>query len=147
MWETLADVGAHGDYVPLTRVTTDPLPVRPGWGFSAWTGLGPLGFRDTMVMVVWQPPGDDRSAGRFRIVKTGRLLAGWADVRLTPGPYGGTHVAWRELVTVRGLGPLRRLVEPVEGWVAQQLYACVVDAMLEVAAKPPAQPAVPAGPA
>ena len=141
VWETLTDYGSYGRWIPLTRMRVDTGPVRLGWGFGGFTGLGPVGFLDSMLVVRWEPPSD--GGARFAVRKTGRVLAGWADVRLarTGGPSGtdgtdgpsGTDVVWREEIVPRP-EPLGRLLAPVTDGLTARLFARTLDAMLDAAA-------------
>lgn len=132
VWATLTDYGAYGRWIPLTRMRVDPGPVRLGWGFGGFTGLGPVGFLDSMLVVRWEPPSDD--GARFAVRKTGRVLAGWADVRLAGTGAGGTDVVWREEIVPRP-EPLGRLLAPVTDGLTARLFARTLDAMLDAAAE------------
>ncbi len=134
VWATLTDFAGYGRYIPLTRMRTDSGPVRPGWGFGGFTGLGPVGFLDSMLVVRWEPPAADRA--RFAVRKTGRLLAGWADVRLTGTAQGGTDVSWREEIVPRPL-LLGRALAPAADLVTARLFARALDGMLGAAAQAP----------
>ncbi|MFG2680947.1 SRPBCC family protein [Streptomyces sp. NPDC048392] len=102
-WRRLTAWRRHGDSVPLTRVTVaTPGPTRPGTVIVARTGAGPLAFDDRMEVTVWEPPRDG-SPGRFRLDKRGRLVRGWAEIEVLPGPGGRTRVVWREELDVRFL--------------------------------------------
>ncbi|MBC7309364.1 MAG: SRPBCC family protein [Tetrasphaera sp.] len=92
VWRRVSDLGAHADGVPFTSSSTDPGAPGKGWRFVARTAVGPVGFDDSMVITEWDPP------RRLRVEKTGRVLAGWADITLAPLPEGGTHVTWQEEV-------------------------------------------------
>jgi uncharacterized protein YndB with AHSA1/START domain len=131
VWDTLTDFGAYGRWIPLTSMRTDPPPVRLGWGFAGFTGLGPVGFLDSMLVVRWEPPAD--GAARFSVRKTGRVLRGWADVSLTESDAGGTEVVWREEIVPRP-EPLGRLVAPASDRVTARLVADALDRMLDAAA-------------
>lgn len=77
----LADFARHR--VPLTRVRS------VDGGFIARTAIGPIGFDDPMTITAWEPP------HRLRIEKTGKVLAGWAEIEVVPaGP--GSAIMWRE---------------------------------------------------
>ncbi|MBD0417807.1 SRPBCC family protein [Streptomyces sp. TRM S81-3] len=102
-WRRLTAWHRHGDAVPLTRVTVvTPPPTRPGTVVVARTGIGPLAFDDRMEVTVWQPPGEG-SPGLCRLDKRGRLVRGWAEIEVRPGPGGRTRVLWREELRVRPL--------------------------------------------
>ncbi|MFI8090601.1 SRPBCC family protein [Streptomyces sp. NPDC086080] len=100
-WRRLTTWPRHGDVVPLTRVTvTTPPPTGEGTVFVARTGLGPLSFDDPMEVTVWQPPADG-SPGFCRLEKRGRVVTGWAEIEVRPGPGGRARVVWREEIHVR----------------------------------------------
>lgn len=108
------DLPATTEQVPLTTGTGDPGPVRLGWSFTARTSLGPLHLDDEMVVTGLTPPSDG-SPGRVRILKTGRLLAGWAEIEVRPDDEGsdgrdgdGSLLVWREEVGPRA-APLAAL--------------------------------------
>ena len=99
VWDALTDFAAYGRWIPLTSMRTEPGPARLGWAFGGFTGLGPVGFLDSMLVVKWEPPLDGEA--RFAVRKTGRVLRGWADVRLAATDAGGTDVVWREEIVPR----------------------------------------------
>ncbi|WP_416978364.1 SRPBCC family protein [Streptomyces sp. T028] len=105
-WRRLTEWRRHGEVVPLTRVTVvTPAPTGEGTVFVARSGLGPLSFDDRMEVAVWHPPADDEP-GRCRLVKRGRVVRGWAEIEVWPGPGGRTRVVWREELGVRFLPSL-----------------------------------------
>ncbi len=100
-WRRLTEWPRHGAVVPLTRVTVlTPPPTREGTVFVARSGIGPLAFDDRMEVTVWRPPVDD-GPGFVRLVKRGRVVRGWAEIEVRPGPGGRARVVWREEVDVR----------------------------------------------
>lgn len=127
-WAVLTDFAGYGRWMPMTSMRVDPGPVRLGWGFAGLSGWGPLTFSDSMLVSAWVPPVDG-GPGRFRVVKTGRLLGGWAEVSLTPREGGGTRVDWVEEVVVRPL-PFPHAFAPALDRVSRWLYGRAVDAML-----------------
>jgi uncharacterized protein YndB with AHSA1/START domain len=127
-WAVLTDFAGYGRWMPMTTMRVDPGPVRLGWGFAGLSGWGPLTFSDSMLVSAWEPPVDGGPA-RFRVVKTGRLLGGWAEVTVTPREAGGTRVDWVEEVVVRPL-PFPDLIAPALDRVSRWLYGRAVDAML-----------------
>ncbi|MFE6281654.1 SRPBCC family protein [Streptomyces sp. NPDC057877] len=102
-WRRLTDWPRHGAVVPLTRVTvvTAP-PTRTGTVFVARSGLGPLAFDDRMEVVEWRPP-TETEPGRCRLEKRGRVVLGWAEIEVRPGPGGRSRVVWREEIGARFL--------------------------------------------
>jgi uncharacterized protein YndB with AHSA1/START domain len=130
VWDTVTDFAAYGRWIPLTSMRTDPSPVRLGWGFAGFTGVGPVGFLDTMLVVRWEPPAD--GTARFAVRKTGRVLRGFADVTLTATDTGGTDVVWREEIVPRP-ETLGRLAAPVSDRATARLFADALDRMLESA--------------
>ncbi|MFI5681412.1 hypothetical protein [Streptomyces cellulosae] len=100
-WRRLTEWPRHGAVVPLTRVTVlTPPPTREGTVFVARSGIGPLAFDDRMEVTVWRPPVDD-GPGFVRLVKRGRVVRGWAEIEVRPGPGGRARVVWREELDVR----------------------------------------------
>lgn len=132
VWDVVTDFAAYGDWMPLTRMRVDPGAPRPGWGFAGVSGLGPFGFSDSMLVTAWEPPSAE-GTGRFRIVKTGRLLGGWAEIRVEPEGVGA-RLDWHEGVVVRPL-PFKRAFAPLLGRASVWLYGRAVDAMIARAEK------------
>jgi hypothetical protein len=99
-WRRLTAWERHGAGVPLTRIAVlTPPPSGPGTVFVARTGVGRAVFEDPMRVTVWQPPGADDGHGHCRLEKTGRIVIGWAEIDVRPGPAGdgtGSRVRWRE---------------------------------------------------
>jgi hypothetical protein len=125
-WHRLTDWPRHGRAVPLTRVRVlTPPPTAEGTVFVARTGLGPVGFDDRMEVTVWRPPAGD-TPGRCRLEKRGRLVRGWAEIEVRPGPGGRARVVWREELDVRLLpalfdGVLARAARHVFGRAVNRL--------------------------
>lgn len=121
LWEAVTDFVAHAEAVPLTTIHPEPGRPAPGWRFTARTALGPVGFDDPMRLTTWEPPGsdpDEPDSGFFELVKEGRLLGGWASVRVGPGTSERTsRLEWREEIWLAPLPaltrprPLRRLAD------------------------------------
>ncbi|MEU2924436.1 SRPBCC family protein [Streptomyces sp. NPDC007251] len=102
-WRRLTEWPRHADAVPLTRIRVlTPGPTGVGTRFVARTGVGPLALDDVMEVTVWRPPADGEG-GRCRLEKRGRVLLGWAEIEVLPGPGGRSRVLWREEARVRFL--------------------------------------------
>ncbi|OIJ63351.1 SRPBCC family protein [Streptomyces mangrovisoli] len=126
-WRRLTEWPRHSDVAPLTRVfVVTPPPTHEGTIVVARTGLGPLAFDDRMEVTVWQPPVDD-GPGRCRLVKQGRIMTGWAEIEVHPGPGGRSRVIWREELGVR---PLPSLFDPLVGSASRAMYGRAVNALL-----------------
>ncbi|MEU4107848.1 SRPBCC family protein [Streptomyces sp. NPDC027717] len=126
-WRRLTDWPGHGDLVPLTRITVaTPPPTGVGTRVVARTGVGPLLFDDPMDITVWCPPLDDEP-GLCRLEKRGRVVLGWAEIEVRPGPGGRTRVLWREELRVSFLP---RAFDGVVTSVAQTMFGRVVNGLL-----------------
>ncbi|AXE89587.1 SRPBCC family protein [Streptomyces sp. Go-475] len=125
-WRRVTQWRRHGDVVPLTRVRVEPpAPTRRGTLVVARSGVGPLAFDDPMEITVWQPP-QGGAAGLCRLEKRGRVVRGWAELEVRPGPGGRARVVWREEIRVRPLpslfdGVLRRSARYVFGRALNRL--------------------------
>lgn len=126
-WRRLTEWPRHAAVVPLTRVTvvTSP-PTRQGTVFVARSGLGPLSFDDRMEVTVWRPPTDDEP-GLCRLEKRGRVVTGWAEIEVRPGPGGRSRVIWQEELRVRFLPGL--FDRPL-AWAARSVFGRAVNALL-----------------
>ncbi len=83
MWRAVTDWPAQGEWVLGTRVTvTSGGDGRHlGATLSAFTGVGPAGFTDTMEIVEWEPP------RRCVVRHTGRVVRGDGVFEVVPlGP-------------------------------------------------------------
>lgn len=131
VWRVVTAFASYGRWVPMTTMVTDPGEPGVGWSFSGRTGLGRLRLVDPMTITDWHPPAGAPEAASFAVVKTGRVLAGWAEVHLRASAVG-TLLQWREDITPRPL-PIGRLLSPVADPVDRALFARAVDAMVAVA--------------
>jgi hypothetical protein len=126
-WRRLTQWPRHGDAVPLTRVTVvTPPPTGEGTRFVARSGLGPLGFADPMEVTLWRPPADGLP-GLCRLEKRGRVVLGWAEIEVRPGPGGRSRVIWREELRVR---PLPGLFDPLLRAAARYTFGRAVNRLL-----------------
>jgi uncharacterized protein YndB with AHSA1/START domain len=136
VWDIVTDWAAYARWMPLTTMRLEQGPPHVGWSFAGLTGLGPLRFSDEMRITEWDPP-SDAGPGAFRVVKVGRLLAGWAQVCVLPLQGGErTRLVWRENIVVRPV-LLGRLLAPLTDRLSNALFARAVDAMAAEAAGTP----------
>jgi carbon monoxide dehydrogenase subunit G len=77
-----------------------------GGGIEAWTGVGPIGFLDTMVITAWEPP------HRCLVEHTGRLLKGSGTFEVADTGSGVSRLTWTEDIELP-LGVLGRLGWPL----------------------------------
>lgn len=103
VFAVLTDWPRHREWMPFTRATG-------GTGLGAtvegWTGLGPLGFLDTMTITEWEP------GHRVAVEHTGRFVRGegWFVTASLPG--GGCAIRWGERLDPPPLGLLWPLLAP-----------------------------------
>jgi hypothetical protein len=119
----LTDLAEHTRHVPLTDLEVPDAGLALGTEVVAWTRLGPLAAADRMLVTALEP------GRRLRLVKTGRLLRGWADITVDPDPHapGGSLVQWSEELWLPGL---RRLTRPAGDRLGPVLFSRVVDGLL-----------------
>lgn len=128
VWDVITDWAGYARWMPLTRMRLDQGPTRVGWSFAGLTGVGRLRFCDAMRITAWAPT-SGAGPGAFRLVKVGRLLAGWAEVSVLPIAGGKqTLLVWRENIVIRPI-PLGRLLAPLTDRLNEALFAKVIDDM------------------
>jgi uncharacterized protein YndB with AHSA1/START domain len=128
MWAIVTDWSGYARWMPLTTMRLDQGPTRVGWSFAGMSGFGRVRFSDVMRVTEWAPP-SQTGAGAFRLVKVGRLLAGWAEVRVLPIADGEqTRLLWRENIVVRPVW-FGRLLAPLADRFNEALFSRVIDAM------------------
>jgi hypothetical protein len=107
VFDGLSQWTEQGRWMLGTRVE-----VRVGDGASvgselaAWTGAGPVGFWDTMVITRWERP------YRVDVAHTGRLVRGTGAVEVLALPGGRSRITWSEDLELP-LGRLGRLGWPM----------------------------------
>ena len=122
-WSALTDLAEHTRHVPLTDLDVPEGDLHLGTEVVAWTRLGPIAAADRMLVTALEP------GHRLRLVKTGRFLHGWADIRVTADPLAptGSLVSWTEEIWLPGL---RRLTRPAGDRLGTVLFSRVVDGLL-----------------
>jgi hypothetical protein len=91
VWEAATDWAAQGQWIPLT--TTHVVDTRADGAatrLDAWTGVGPVGFHDHMIVRVWEPP------HRLVLEHVGRVVRGSAGFDIAPITPELCRVEWWE---------------------------------------------------
>ena len=89
VWDVLTDWDVHDRWMLLTRATGDR---AEGGRIKAFTGVGPVGFLDSMTITVWEPP-------RIAVVRhTGRVVRGSGSFEVREVSPGRSRVVWSEYV-------------------------------------------------
>lgn len=103
VWEVLTDWAVHDRWMLLTRAEGDR---AEGGEIRAFTGLGRIGFLDTMTITVWEPP-------RRAVVRhTGKVVRGSGAFEVEDLGGGRSRVVWSEWVLLP-LGVIGQLAWPV----------------------------------
>ena len=114
VWDALTDWDRQGDWMLLTRVrSTTNGGQGVGGGIEGWTGIGPFGVLDTMVIRTWEPP------LRCVVRHTGRLVRGAGAFEVVATGPQSSRFLWAEYLDLP-FGPLGRLgwplVRPAMTW-------------------------------
>ncbi len=103
VWEALTDWSVHDQWMLFTRAEGGR---GEGETIAAFTGIGPIGFLDTMTITVWEPP-------RRAVVRhTGRVVKGSGAFEVEPLGDRRSRIVWSEWV-ILPFGPVGRLGWPV----------------------------------
>jgi hypothetical protein len=116
--------------IPLTTISGDAIErgLDVGSTFVARTGLGSIGFDDTMRLDALTPP-RGATPGHAHITKLGSVVTGDIDLTVTPTVHGSA-VHWRQRNGIRGVPGV---AEPVLARVARDAYRRSVVALLRLA--------------
>ena len=119
-WAGATDWARQGEWMLGTKVRATTLDGQAvGGGIEAFTGVGRLGFLDTMDITVWDPP------YRCHVLHTGRVVRGTGEFEVRDRGEGRSTFVWREGL-VLPLGVVGRL-----GWpVVRPVFAAGVQASL-----------------
>ena len=104
-WQVLTDWEQQGRWMPATRVRSTNGD-QVGGRIEAWTGLGPVGFLDTMTITAWEPP------RRCEVLHTGRVVRGPGVFAVEPLAGNRCRVVWEEHLELP-FGTLGRLGWPL----------------------------------
>ncbi|GIH93262.1 SRPBCC family protein [Planobispora siamensis] len=90
VFAVLTDWPRHDEWMVLTHARVTAGDGRgAGSGIAAFTGVGPIGFLDTMEITEWDPP------TTVAVRHTGRLVRGTGVFRVLPRE-GGSTIVWEE---------------------------------------------------
>ncbi|HUV48866.1 MAG TPA: SRPBCC family protein [Actinomycetes bacterium] len=133
VWAAVTDWPRQSEWMLGTVVrSTDLDGVGVGGGLEAFTGVGRLGFLDTMVITEWDPP------RRCVVLHTGKVVKGLGIFEVVALPGGRSRFVWAEELDVP-LGVLGRagwpIVRPGFAWgVRRSLQKLARDVEAEHAA-------------
>ena len=91
VWAALTDWGRQGEWMLGTSVKVTGGDGRGvGSTLSAFTGVGPLGFTDTMRITEWEPP------SRCAVVHTGAVVRGVGEFLVVAVSESASEFVWVE---------------------------------------------------
>jgi len=103
VFAVLTDWPRHREWMPFTRAVGG---TGVGAVVEGWTGVGPVGFLDTMTITEWVP------GRRVGVRHTGRFVRGEGWFTVTPLDGGGCVIGWEEKLSPPPLEPLWPLAAP-----------------------------------
>ena len=110
VWRAAVDWPRQREWIWATRVSGGH---GTGAEVTGWTGIGPIGFTDPMVITEWDPP------RRCVLRHTGRLIRGTGTFEVMPRGHG-SEFRWTEHVQLPvppAIGALAaRVITPIAGW-------------------------------
>ncbi|QQQ77221.1 SRPBCC family protein [Saccharothrix sp. 6-C] len=113
-WAALTDWARQGEWMLGTTVrVTSGDGVSTGSGLTAFTGLGRLGFTDTMRITAWEPP------VRCAVEHTGRLVRGTGEFVVVPRGAERSELVWSEDIAL----PLNLAFAPGVAWSLRRFAA------------------------
>ena len=120
-WAGAVDWDHQGEWMLGTTVKGTAQDGKgEGGGIEAFTGLGRLGFLDTMVITTWEPP------YRCYVLHTGKVVKGTGEFEVRERGEGRSTFVWREDLELP-LGAVGRA-----GWpVVRPVFAFGVQKSLE----------------
>jgi hypothetical protein len=109
VWDLAVDWSRQHEWIWATRVDGGQ---GPGAKVTGWTGVGPLGFTDTMVITEWDPP------RRCTVTHTGKLVRGSGVLEVLPRGEGA-EFRWTERLVLPLPPALGKLAAAVIGPAAR----------------------------
>jgi hypothetical protein len=103
VWGYVTDWPRQGEWIPMTRVEAVDAADGVGGQVRAWTGLGPVGFWDTMTITAWEEFAD--GSGRCEVLHTGAVVSGDGEFAVVARGQDRCTFVWWERLTVPA-GPL-----------------------------------------
>lgn len=114
VWEAITDWEHQGEWMLGTTVRPTHRDGRGvGGRFEAWTGIGPVGFLDTMDITTWDPP------WRCLVRHTGSVVRGAGAFEVQDLGTGRSDFVWSEWLEL----PLGRVGQV--GWLLVRPFAAV----------------------
>ena len=102
VWDYVTDWPRQGEWIPYTRVEVVPADADSsaahgvGGRIRAWTGLGRVGFWDTMTITAWEREPD--GSARCEVLHTGAVVRGDGEFAVVAqGPEACLFVWWERL--------------------------------------------------
>lgn len=117
-WDYVTDWPRQGEWIPFTRVEEVGRADGVGGRIRAWTGIGPIGFWDTMTITAWSVS-DDGSA-RCEVQHVGAVVRGEAEFSVVSRGFGACTFLWWEHLEIPG-GRLGALVWRLTGRGMQKM--------------------------
>lgn len=140
VWDYVTDWPRQAEWIPLTRVEVVPrggVADAVGGRIRAWTGIGPVGFWDTMTITAWEQQPD--GSARCEVMHTGKVVRGDAEWSVVAtGAETCTFILWERLDVPGGFvgGLLWRL----GGWTMRRGVDAALRKMARRAERLPAGP-------
>lgn len=106
VWAYATDWSRQDEWIPFTRVESED-GHRVGGTVRAWTGVGPIGFWDTMTVTSWVPVND--GAASCEVLHTGAVVRGEGEFAVRSRGTDKATFLWAERLVVPG-GPVGALV-------------------------------------
>lgn len=100
-WDYVTDWPRQGEWVPHTRVEhvdDDEPAVGVGGRLRAWSGIGPVGFWDTMTITSWERHPD--GGGRCEVLHTGKVVRGEGVFEIVADGEERSRFLWSEMAVV-----------------------------------------------